>query len=517
MAQILYVILLLVVVVVTNDAARILAVYPIPYYSHQIVFRPLTLELVRRGHEVVVLTTDPIYRKSEAPANLTEVDLHDISYDVWRKATKATSIILGNNNNIVPHLRFIYKTMTKVIEKQLQHEEIQTILSGKKKFDLLIHQSFCSPILILSHVLQVPVIQISTLGTVPDIPNIVGAPSHPFLYPYPFQQKVYNLSILDKLKQFYINYQFRKIALDTETNFDMIVKNIIGAKIPKLSELKKNVELVFLNVHSIWDLNRPVPPNIIYLGGLHQQPEQILPEHLKSYLDSSTHGVIYVSFGSNIDPTLLPAHKIQTLINVFSKLPYDVLWKWNKDELPGHSDNIRISKWLPQADLLRHPKIKMFITQGGLHSTDEAITAGVPLIGIPMITDQWYNVEQYVHHGFGVRVDIETIDEENFENAISEILNNDSYRQNILRMKRIFNDQPQTPLERAVWWTEYVIRHGGAKHLRSPAANVSWTEYLELELIFYLLTTFLLIMGSLIFTVYRLILVKNIQGKLKSK
>ncbi|CAG9792440.1 unnamed protein product [Diatraea saccharalis] len=505
------------VVVVKNHAARILAVYPSPSISHQIVFRPLTLELIRRGHEVVVLTTHPVYRKSDAPANLTEIDLYDVSHDIWRKGMDASNVIRGSNNDIIiPQLRVAFGTMLKVVEKQLQHEEVKIILSGKKKFDLLIHEAFCLSALIFSHVLKVPAIQISSLGTVPDVANIVGAPSHPLLYPYPIYQKIYNLTIWDKLQQLYIYYQFQKIAQDFETGSDTIVQKLIGAKIPKLSELKKNVELVFLNVHSIWEMNRPMPPNVIYLGGLHQQPERKLPKDFQSYLDSSKHGVIYASFGTNIDPTLLPPHKIQILINVFSKLPYDILWKWNKDELHGLSDNIKISKWLPQADLLKHPKIKVFITQGGLQSTDEAIAGGVPLIGIPMVSDQWYNVEQYVHHGIGVRVDMETIDEEKFRNAINEILNNDSYRRNILRIKRIIDDQPQTSLERGVWWTEYVIRHGGAKHLRSPAANMSWTEYLELELFLYLWTTLMILIVGLIFMVYTLIGRKKMNGKLKS-
>ncbi|CAG9792443.1 unnamed protein product [Diatraea saccharalis] len=517
MPQILYVILLSVVVIIQIDAATILAVYPTPSISHQIVFRPFTLELVKRGHEVVVLTTDPIYNKSEAPVNLTEIDVHDISYDIWYKEKEASNIIKGNINDIIPQMRVMYGAYLKFLEKLLRHKEVQKIINRKKKFDLLIHEALCTPVLIFSHILNVPAIQISSFGVVYDVLDIIGAPTHPLLYPIPVQQKIYDLTIWDKLKQLYIFYQIVKITQNFEIGSDAVLQKVIGAKIPKLKDLKKNVEVVFLNIYPFWDMNRPAPPNLIYLGGLHQQPEKKLPHHLKTYLDSSTNGVIYVSFGTNIEPTSLPPHKIQILINVFSKLKHNILWKWNKDELPGRSENIKISKWFPQADILRHPKVKLFITQGGLQSTDEAITGEVPLIGIPMFADQWYNVEQYVHHGIGVRVDMETINEYKFRNAIKEILNNDSYRRNIVRLKNIIQDRPQSSLERAVWWTEYVIRHGGAKHLRSPAANMSWTEYLELELIFYLLTTCLTITALVIYTVYRILGRKKIKGKLKSK
>ncbi|MBQ5153829.1 hypothetical protein EGM85_11270, partial [Macrococcus caseolyticus] len=209
--------------------------------------------------------------------------------------------------------------------------------------------------------------------------------------------------------------------------------------------------------------------------GLHQKPQKELPTDLKTYLDSSKNGVVYISFGTNVQPSLLPPEKVRILIKVFSELPYDVLWKWDKDELPGRTSNIRISKWLPQSDLLRHPKIKVFITQGGLQSTDEAITAGVPLIGVPMLGDQWYNVEKYVRHEIGVRLDIETLTEEQFNNAITQVIGDKKYRQNIKKFGQIIRDTPIDPLENAVWWTEHVLRHGGARHLRSPAANMSWT------------------------------------------
>lgn len=37
---------------------------------------------------------------------------------------------------------------------------------------------------------------------------------------------------------------------------------------------------------------------------------------------------------------------------MFSKVPYDILWKYDEDELPGLSENVKLSKWLPQSDLL---------------------------------------------------------------------------------------------------------------------------------------------------------------------
>lgn len=45
------------------------------------------------------------------------------------------------------------------------------------------------------------------------------------------------------------------------------------------------------------------------------------------------------------------------------------------------------------------------------------------------------------------------------------------------------NDQPQTSLQRAVWWIEHVIRHKGGKYLKSPAFNMSAIDYFEVHLI----------------------------------
>ncbi|CAB3245100.1 unnamed protein product [Arctia plantaginis] len=77
--------------------------------------------------------------------------------------------------------------------------------------------------------------------------------------------------------------------------------------------------------------------------------------------------------------------------------------------------------------------------------------------------------------------------EEEFRNAIITVIGDERYRRNIVRLRELMRDEPMKPLERAVWWTEYVLRHGGAPHLRSPAANMSWPDYMETDLILTIL------------------------------
>nr|XP_021199107.2 UDP-glucosyltransferase 2 [Helicoverpa armigera]WRX06251.1 UGT33B5 [Helicoverpa armigera] len=496
-----------------NDAARILAVFPVPSISHQVVFRPLTQELARRGHEVTVITPDPVFTNGGAPANLTEIDVH-FTYEDWKKFYETTS---GDDNDLVKQMEIAFDLINRIFEVQMRVDKVQKILK-EQKFDLLLLEACARPALILSHVFKVPVILVSSFGPLIYNSETIGSAMHPLLYPVNFSQRTNNLSKWDKLVELWRLYRIMNVMQQGELEEQIMGKRLFGPDVPPISELKNNVDMMFLNIHPLWDTNRPVPPSVIYMGGLHQKPQKELPTDLKTYLDSSKNGVVYISFGTNVQPSLLPPEKVRILVKVFSELPYDVLWKWDKDELPGRTSNIRISKWLPQSDLLRHPKIKVFITQGGLQSTDEAITAGVPLIGVPMLGDQWYNVEKYVQHEIGIRLDIETLTEEQFKNAITQVIGDKKYRQNIKKFGQIIRDTPIDPLENAVWWTEHVLRHGGARHLRSPAANMSWAEYLELELVLTVLSValgFVLLLSFLLYYSYKHFVLSPEKKKLK--
>lgn len=86
---------------------------------------------------------------------------------------------------------------------------------------------------------------------------------------------------------------------------------------------------------------------------------------------------------------------------------------------------IKIFTYLTIYIFLAHPKIKLFIYQGGQQSTEEAINFGVPLIGFPILADQDYLAKRIEALGMGKYFDIRTITSDQFENAIKEIITNE--------------------------------------------------------------------------------------------
>ena len=67
--------------------------------------------------------------------------------------------------------------------------------------------------------------------------------------------------------------------------------------------------------------------------------------------------------------------------------------------------------------------------------------------------------------------------------AIKDVITNPSYHSKISAVSAAFRDQLNSPVDRAVFWTEYVIRHNGAPHLKSPEKDLTWVQLLHLDII----------------------------------
>lgn len=68
-----------------------------------------------------------------------------------------------------------------------------------------------------------------------------------------------------------------------------------------------------------------------------------------------------------------------------------------------------------------------------------------------------------------------------------------SYRQQAQKLSEIHKDQPGHPVDRTVYWINYILRHNGAQHLRSAVYTVSLYQYflLDIAVIVLLGTAFL--------------------------
>ncbi|KAJ8917748.1 hypothetical protein NQ315_005199 [Exocentrus adspersus] len=278
---------------------------------------------------------------------------------------------------------------------------------------------------------------------------------------------------------------------------------------PDLNDALYNVSLVLLNSHESIFAPQPHVPCMVEIGGFHVQQPKKLPEDLQKFLDNAKEGVIYFSMGSNLKSKNLPVEKREAILKAFSKRREKVLWKWEDDVLPGQPANVKLGKWLPQQDILAHPNVKLFITHGGLLSTTETVYHGVPVIAIPILGDQKMNAKNAERAGYGIVLPFPELSEGKLSELMDEILTNPSYTTNVKQRSRIMKDRQIDPLDNAVYWIEYVIRHNGAKHLRVPYMELTWYQ-------FYLLDVLAFLLGVVIVTV---IIVKKgcsyLYGKLR--
>ncbi|PNF23047.1 UDP-glucuronosyltransferase 1-1 [Cryptotermes secundus] len=494
--------LLLLLVVARSHGARILGVLPFAAPSHMIIHRGLMLELANRGHEVTEVTPFP---ESKPVPNYTNIA---VNADLAR--------ITGGH---VPENLFNLKSLgifelahrmwhmgEALCDHVLQEEDIQKLIHSKDlHFDLVIVEAFANECFLgFAQKFNAPIIQICPYAGGNFMGDWVGSPN-PYSYvpdefleykdKMNFWERVYNtvVSTLKHVGRQLIHVPKQNAVMQRYFNYT--------DNLPPVWELEYKTSLVFLNTHYSLSYPKPLTPNYVQVGGMHVKPPKKLPQELQKYLDEASDGVIYFSMGSNLKSSQMPDSMINAFVEAFSKLKQRILWKWETDTLPGQPKNVKLGKWLPQSDILAHPNVRLFITHGGLLSTLETISRGVPLIGIPVFADQFLNTRRAVSSGYGIQINLNNITSESLTWAIQEIIESPKYRENVQRLSRIYRDQPLTPLEQAVFWTEHVIRHKGAPHMRSAALDLTWYQYFLLDVIAVLT----LAVGSVLLIVFLLL------------
>ncbi|KAL7838072.1 hypothetical protein AOLI_G00264760 [Acnodon oligacanthus] len=242
-------------------------------------------------------------------------------------------------------------------------------------------------------------------------------------------------------------------------------------------------------IRSYWDFEypRPLLPNFKFVGGLQCKPAKPLPKAMEEFVQSSgDDGIVVFSLGSVVKN--LTKERANTIAAALGQIPQKVLWRYAGEKPDTLAPNTRLYDWIPQNDLLGHPKTKAFITHGGTNGLYEAIYHGVPMVGIPLFIDQPDNLFHMKTKGAAVLLEFNKMETKDLKDSLTEVINNPLYKESIMRLSRIHHDQPMKPLDQAVFWIEFVMRNKGAKHLRVAAHDLTWYQYHCLDVAAFLLS-----------------------------
>ncbi|CAL8259364.1 unnamed protein product [Arctogadus glacialis] len=266
-------------------------------------------------------------------------------------------------------------------------------------------------------------------------------------------------------------------------------------------QLLQGAHIWLMRVDFVFEFPRPTMPNIIYVGGFQCKPSKPLPADLEDFVQSSgEHGVIVMSLGSLVKG--LPIEITNQIATAFAQLPQKVIWRLPGEPPSTLGNNTMLVKWLPQNDLLGHPKVKAFVAHGGTNGIYEAIYHMVPIVGIPLLFDQFENILRLEVRGAAKGVDVTKLTSQNFVETLQEVLHNPSYRDSMKRLSDLHRDKPMHPLDTALFWIEFVMRNKGAAHLRTESYKLPWYSYHSLDVMCLLVAVLFLLVAVMVLSIY---------------
>ncbi|KFR08237.1 UDP-glucuronosyltransferase 1-1, partial [Opisthocomus hoazin] len=256
-------------------------------------------------------------------------------------------------------------------------------------------------------------------------------------------------------------------------------------------ELFSKASVWLMRYDFVFEYPRPIMPNMVYVGGINCKQKKSLSKEFEAIVNASgEHGIVVFSLGSMVSE--IPMKKAIAIADALGSVPQTVLWRYGGEVPPNLPKNVKLVKWLPQNDLLAHPKTRAFITHGGSHGVYEGICNAVPMVLMPLFGDQMDNAKRVESRGAGLTLNILEMTSNDISTALKAVINDKKYKENIKRLSELHLDRPIHPLDLAVHWVEFVMRHKGAPHLRPAAHDLNWIQYHSLDVIAFLLAVVLL-------------------------
>ncbi|KAM9006483.1 UDP-glucuronosyltransferase 1-6 isoform X3 [Sarcophilus harrisii] len=459
--------------------------------SHWLSMRDVTEELSKKGHETVVLVPEvnllikesKFYKRKLYPVSYSQEELNKrvqtFSHNLFaeRSFLGKAWVEYRNNRLLIDMLFFNCDSLLKDRETIRYLEE--------SKFDALFTDPAMPCGLILADHLSLPSVYFfrgfpcaleHTMSRTPNpvafIPRCYTAFSHYMT----FGQRVIN---------FLVNDLENLVFKDLYTKYLKIASDFLKKEV-SLSALYRQESIWLLRYDFVFEYPRPIMPNMAFIGGINCKPKKRLLQEFEGYVNASgEHGIVVFSLGSMVSE--IPMAKAMEIADALGTIPQTVLWRYTGKPPSNLAKNTKLVKWLPQNDLLGHPKTRAFITHAGSHGIYEGLCNGVPMVLMPLFGDQMDNAKRMESRGAGVTLNVLEMTSADLSKALKTVINDKSYKENIMRLSALHKDRPISPLDLAVFWVEFVMRNKGAPHLRPAAHDLNWFQYHSLDVIAFLL------------------------------
>uniref|UniRef100_A0A3B3DPW2 UDP-glucuronosyltransferase n=1 Tax=Oryzias melastigma TaxID=30732 RepID=A0A3B3DPW2_ORYME len=455
--------------------------------SHWVGIKAIAQELGRRGHRVTVVIPEVSMRMG--PGKHYDTRTHTVPYgqahiDAIMSMHKD---ILKTNQPFMERMQTKYHHILQIID--FIHVTAESLLYNDTFISYLAQQEFDA-------VLTDPMVPTGALIArklgpqfakgIPcslDIQS-AGCPSPPSFVPrlftgltdkMNFKERVINtlVALIEPLFCRLLYWRFNNIA-------HQFLKEEVS-----VGEVLSDSDIWLLRIDFTLEFPRPLMPNMILVGGINFAFLQDLEQWV-----SGKHGFIVFTLGSAIAD--LPEEITSVFLEAFRQIPQTVIWRYTGKVPDNIPKNVKLMKWVPQNDLLAHPGARAFITHAGSHGTFEGLCHGVPMLMVPIAGDQPDNAARMANRGVGIVLDITTVTTESLLQGLNEVINDTRYRENIQRLSALHKDRPVDPLELSVFWTEFVMRHKGAKHLKAAVHELNWIQYYCLDVVALLAAVVLL-------------------------
>uniref|UniRef100_A0AAQ6IG38 UDP-glucuronosyltransferase n=1 Tax=Anabas testudineus TaxID=64144 RepID=A0AAQ6IG38_ANATE len=472
--------------------------------SHWINMKPVLDTLINRGHQVTVLTPSVSMFMKTNESSRFRYEPFNVSFSLEAIEAYMEDFLhfsmyeMDQMNYLQIYIRFMEIMKTEFffslgyLDGVLKSDTVMKKLK-EGKYDLLLADPLYPGSDLTAEILDIPLIfslRFSLAnnwerlcGQLPAPPSFVPAAMSKLTDKMNFSERVWNLLFYSTLLQQIPLYEPHEML----SYFCIMTGTPTSA-----CEMMSRADIWLMRTYWDFDFPHPFLPNFKFVGGIHCRPAKPLPEDMEEFVQSSgDNGVVVFTLGSMINN--ITTEKANMIASALAQIPQKVLWRYRGEEPETLGANTRIYNWIPQNDLLGHPKTKAFITHGGTNGIYEAIYHGVPMVGIPMFGDQPDNMVHMKSKGAAVILDFTSMKTEDLRDAVNTVINEKSYKENAMRLSSIHRDRPMSPLDEAVFWIEFTMRNKGAKHLRVQAHELTWYQYHSLDVLGFIITVVLLL------------------------